>query len=62
MYQYYSNLYRRHYISLEKIDEYFRKQNLPNMTEERQIMNGPITTRDVSRAIKKRKPGFKCLD
>lgn len=41
-------------ISLEKIDEELKPENLLRITErQRQIMNGPIRKREVSEAINK---------
>lgn len=40
------------------MDEYLQKQNLPKITEnQRQILDGPITIREVCEAIKKNKTG-----
>lgn len=40
--------------SLQKIDEYLKKQNLSKITEEqRQIINGPLTIWKVFEAIEK---------
>lgn len=52
--KYFINFYKGSDTSLEKINEFLKKQNLLRTTEEqRQIMNGLITIREVSEAIKK---------
>lgn len=38
-YEYYANLYKRHVIPLQKIDEHLRKLHLKIAEEQRQIVN-----------------------
>ena len=56
--QYYTNLYKRHDILPERIDEYIKRQKLPEITEEqKQLINGPITISEMEEVIKKIKLG-----
>lgn len=57
IHNYYSNLYKHNEVPLIKI-EHLGKQNLSQITvDQRCIMNGPITVREVVEAIKIIKPG-----
>jgi len=56
--QYYITLYKGQEISSEKVNEYLHKQNLLKITEnQRQILNGLITIRELCEAIQKTKAG-----
>lgn len=55
VHQYYSKLHREEKVSLGKLDECLKKQNLPKIKEKQeQLMNGPITIREVCEPIKSR--------
>ena len=63
---FFSNLYKKQEISLEKINDYLNRQDLPKLTQsQKAILNDAITTFEIVEAIKKTKlgkaPGPDCL-
>ena len=55
---FFSNLYKKQEISLEKIEKYLNKQNLPKLSQTQQaIINSPITNQEIIDDLKKLKIG-----